>query len=85
MQLREALGLMDNKSEPFSIKFCSYDESRKRGGEIITLNDCVKVGASHNRKENDTINVKQINRPDAHPYVVHTHLIMALNETDIFI
>lgn len=84
LQLREALGIMDDTSKPFSIEFTTYNKALNTGGEIIRLNKCVQVGASHNRKKNDTTVVKQVDR-NVHPYPVHNHLIISVNDMEVFI
>lgn len=84
VQLREALSITEDPLVPFSIKFVSYDAGRKTGGEIITLPRCTRTGANHNRKKNDTTVVKPIDRV-SHPYVVHNHLILEVNEMEVFI
>jgi len=85
MQLREALTIMEDTSRAFSIKFASFDQNRNLGiSEIIELENCVQVGASHNRKKNDTTVVKQIHG-ERHPYTVHNHLIISVNNDRIFI
>lgn len=87
IKLAEALDIMVDKEDslrPFDIEFVSYDESRNSGGELISLKNCKQVGASHNRKSNGTVVVKQIDR-DSHPYTVHHHLILKVNDQEIFI
>lgn len=81
IHLREALEIMDDKLIPFGLKFVSYDENRNTGGEIIELNNCVKVGGS---KENDIILVKQSDR-STHHYPVHTFLLMEINGAEVFV
>lgn len=83
ISLNEALALTEAEAG-FDIRFCSYDSSRKTGGELIDLKDCKRVGASHMMNVNDTIVVKQKGR-DRHPYVVHNHLIMEVNGKEIYI
>lgn len=84
LMLRDALTLMEDKLVPFSIKFCSYDFARNKGGEVISLPAAIQVGADHNRKKNDTVVVKPTDR-QAHPYTVHTHLIMEVNNLEVVI
>lgn len=84
ISLLDALQITEDSSIPFGIKFVSFDESRKKGGEIIELNDCVRVGASHSMKNNDTISVKQRGMKK-HPYTVHTHMILEVNNQEVFV
>lgn len=84
LMLRDALSILEDKLVPFSIKFCSFDGTRNKGGEVISLPSAIQVGASHNRKINDTVVVKPTDR-QAHPYTVHTHLIMEVNNLEVVI
>lgn len=84
IQLREALNITEDTERFFSIKFVSFDKNRKKESEKIFLPTCVRVGASHNRKANDTIVVQPIDR-NVHPYTVHIHLIQEVNGQEVFI
>lgn len=84
IRLREALNTMEDKDTSFSIRFQSFDANRKKKGEKIFLPCCVLVGASHNKKFNDTVVVKPIDR-HAHPYTVHMHLILEVNKMEVFL
>lgn len=84
ISLNDALSLLQDPLKPGSIEFVSYDENRKTGGEVIRLPSVVQVGASHNKKQNDTIVVKPVDRT-AHPYPVHIHFILKVNNNEIFI
>jgi len=84
ISLIDALGITEEKSRPFAIRFVTFDASRKKGGQIIDLSNAVRVGTSHNQKDNDTITVKQLNNSH-HPHTVHTHLILSVNNNQIFI
>lgn len=82
MLLREALAITEDPERPFSIDYVSVDKTRRTGGEIIKLPAVVRVGASHNRKQNDTIVVKPTDRAE-HPYTVHIHLITRINNIEV--
>jgi hypothetical protein len=84
IHLREALSITEEPERSFSISFVSFDRNRKKDSELITLPNVVRVGASHNRKVNDTIVVKPIDR-NAHPYTVHINLITEVNGSEVFI
>lgn len=81
--LNDALTITE-QPEPFAIKFVTCDIARKKGGDIIELNKAVRVGTSHNRKVNDTIAVKQTGNTH-HPHTVHNHLILEINNQEIYI
>ncbi len=76
--LNDALAILEDTTRPATVKYCTYDASRGSGGKIITLEKVVQVGASHNRKNNDTIILKPVDRVE-HPYTVHMHLLMEVN------
>lgn len=84
IHLREALGITEEPEMSFSISFVSYDRNRNKKSELISLPKVVRVGASHNRKVNDTIVVKPIDR-NAHPYTVHINLITELNGAEVYL
>lgn len=84
ISLTDALAITEDGSLPFGIKFISCDLNRNRGGEVIDLPMAFRTGASHNRKQNDTIVVKAAGR-EQHPYTVHNHLILEVNKQEIFI
>jgi hypothetical protein len=84
LSLLDALQITEDVMHPFQIKFVTLDKSRKTGGELIELTNAVRVGSKHNMKENDIINVKQIDSSH-HPHIVHTHLILEVNHQEIFI
>jgi hypothetical protein len=84
LQLIDALSIMEDTLNSFDISFVSCDLSRKTGGEIINLKRCVRVGANHNRKQNDTTVIKPVDR-DSHPYPVHNFLILSVNGQEVFI
>lgn len=84
ISLLDALQITEDIRKPFSISFVSFNKTKRQGGKIIKLSRAVRVGATHNMKQNDTINVKQLG-PDNHPIPVHTHLILTLNDQEIFI
>lgn len=82
--LNEALSITEDTTRPFSIKWCTYDENRKTGGKILKLDNAVRVGASHNRKANGTIVVKQLGNSH-HPHTIHNPLIIEVNGQTVFI
>jgi hypothetical protein len=84
LSLHDGLNITEDSQRPFAIEFVTFDQSRKKGGEIIKLTNAVRVGAKHNQKANDTISVKQIGNSN-HPYIVHTHLILSINEQQLFV
>lgn len=75
----------DKGGEPitFSIKFCTYNRSKKKGGQIIHLTKAVKCGLSHDMNENNTIGVKQLDSAN-HPYPVQIRLITEFNDQKVF-
>lgn len=81
--LNDALQIMDGH-EPFQIKFVTCNTSLKTGGKIIQLTHAKKVGSAHNQKENGTVTVKQLDNSN-HPYPVHIHLIIEVNNKRIVI
>lgn len=81
--LNDALGVMGT-GEPFSIKYVTANRSKKTGGKVIFLPKAVKVGASHNQKDNETITLKQLGN-DTHPYPIHIHLILEFNNQKVHI
>jgi hypothetical protein len=84
LSLLDALQITEDVMHPFAIKFVTLDKTRKTGGEVIELNNAVRVGSKHNMKDNDIINVKQIDSHH-HPHHVHTHLILEVNHQEIFL
>ncbi len=84
IHLREALSMTEEPDRSFSISFVSFDRNRKKPSEVISLPSVVRVGASHNRKMNDTIVVKPIDR-NSHPYTVHINLITEVNEAEVYL
>jgi hypothetical protein len=84
ISLSEALIITEDVSTPCQIKFVSLDVSRKKGGELIELTSAVRVGASHNRKQNNTIVMKQTGN-DHHPHTIHNYLITEVNKHEVFI
>lgn len=83
ISLHEALCITE-EPRPFHIKWVGYDDSRNRGGDVMEMEDAIRVGASHNRKENETIVVKK-KGSDLHPHTIHNHLIMEVNNQPVFI
>ncbi len=75
---------MNASKDAFQITFVSYDESRKTGGENISLTKAFKVGAKYNLNDNDMIAVRQ-EKNSNHPYPVHIHLITEFNNQKVFI
>tara|TARA_Y100000758_G_C15866057_1_gene354871 strand:+ start:171 stop:455 length:285 start_codon:yes stop_codon:yes gene_type:complete len=71
------------RPEPFSIAFVTCNRNKKTGGEIIRLDNAVRVGQKHNTVANKTIGVKQLGNTH-HPYAVHTRLILEFNNRKVF-
>lgn len=84
ISLRDALQITEDKSRNFDIEFVSFDEARKKGGEVIELTGCIRTGASHSMTNNNTISVVQPGR-NKHPYAVHIHLIKTINKQEIYV
>ncbi len=84
IRLKIALAEMNSLEKAFQISFVTYNDTTKKGGEIITLTKAFKVGAKYNLNDNDMIAVKQEGNSN-HPYPVHIHLITEYNNQSIFI
>lgn len=82
--LRDALSLMENSEAPFQVKFVTFNKSSKTGGKIIELTRAVRVGASFNLKDNDMIQVKQLDTNN-HPHPIHIHLITEFNNKKVHV
>jgi hypothetical protein len=80
--LAAVLKQMENGSEPFHLRFVTFNKSKKEGGKIIELNRAVKVGAKYSLNDNDIIPVKQLDNSN-HPYPVHIHLITEFNHIKV--
>lgn len=81
IELYEALNITED-SRPFHIKWVGYDESRNKGGQVLEMEGAIRVGASHNRKKNDTIVVRKPGS-DLHPHTIHIHLIKEVNHKPV--
>ncbi len=82
MILRDALQKMDDCDErgdkiTFGITYVTYDSGRKKGGEIITLNNVTKLGSKSNQKNLQMINVSAPGNT-AHPNPIHIRLILCV-------
>lgn len=65
--------------EPFSVVYVSYDKSRKKNrGRIISIEQGIKAGASHNTSLNQTIGLRPAGN-SAHIHTAHIHSIVAYN------
>lgn len=84
ISLAAALEITKDSNRPFQIKYVTYDRNRGTGGELIELTEAVRIGSSHNQRVNNTINVKQLNAGH-HPHTVHAHLILEVNNQEIYI
>ena len=65
--------------EPFSIVYVSYDKNRKeKRGRIISLDNAIKSGASHNTVQNQTIGLRPSGN-STHIHTAHIHTIVVYN------
>lgn len=84
VSIHEALSITEDSTMPFSIEFASFNAATNQGGKIIELPACKRVGASHNRKANDTIVVQPLNNA-GHPYTIHQFMILKVNGMEVFV
>jgi len=84
ISLHEALSITEDRTKPCQIKFVAFDNTRKKGGELIELTKAVRMGASHNQKQNDTIVMKQTGN-NHHPHTIHNFLIIEVNHNEVFV
>ena len=72
---------MKDKETPFSILFVAFDEHKNKGGEKIFIEKAQMCGLPYNSKQR--IGVR--NRENSnHPYAVHQHLILQVNNQKVF-
>lgn len=76
MDLATALNVMDQG--PFSITFCTLDRNRRKGGEIRTLKNMVRAGASHNLQRSRQFAIKPADGT-GHNIPVHLRLLLRIN------
>lgn len=87
IRLKEALditleNLHGGLPKPFDIEFVTFDKRRKKGGEIISLSQVVRVNQKHDTKHNGTIGVKNP-KNSYHPICIHTWLITKINGMEV--
>lgn len=82
ISLIDALSITEDNSQEFQIKFVSYNKSTGSGGKIIELLKASRGGAKYNLSNQDMISVQQ---KHGHPYPIHTHLILEINNQPIFL
>ena len=83
MSLNDALNLMDQKEDPFSIKFVTFNKKKQSGGEIIEMPEAVKCGLAVNMMKNGLIGIRHPDNTN-HPIPVHIRLITEVNGQKIF-
>lgn len=81
IHLDDALTAMKDKTRPFSISFVTCSADKKKGGEIIKLDNAVECGLPYKSKQR--IGIKQLNNSH-HPFAVHIHLITEYNNEKVF-
>lgn len=84
VSIHEALLITEDSTKPFSIGFAAFNAGTNKGGQLIELPACKRVGASHNRRDNDTIVVQPLNN-GGHPYTVHQFMILNINGMEVFV
>jgi hypothetical protein len=88
ISLKEAMDLtrkkeLNGRLVPFDLVFVTFNRKKNKGGQIIRLQNCVRVSLSHNMKANGTMGVKQLDS-DNHVYAVHPRLIVEFNHEKVF-
>jgi hypothetical protein len=77
---QDALRLIREKGNPFTLEYVMYSESRGTGGQIKRLVNCEVVGAAQDLSENMMINIRQVGVPNDHPHPVYIYLIIKYND-----
>lgn len=83
MILQDALQTMDDFTPEgdkvtFSVKYVTFDRTRKTGGDIKELTGVRKIGSAFHQKNRQMINV-QAPGNSRHPYPIHIRLILEFN------
>lgn len=76
LHLNDALNIMKDKSQAFSISFVTCDEVKKTGGEKVTIEKAFMCGLPYESKQRIGIKTEGNNY---HPMAVHQRLILELN------
>lgn len=76
LHLNDALSIMKDKSQPFSVEFITCDETKKTGGEIVKIEKAFMCGLPYESKQRIGIKTEGNNY---HPMAVHLRLILSLN------
>ncbi|WP_266206246.1 hypothetical protein [Pontibacter kalidii] len=74
IRLKDALELMENATEPFSIRFAACDRKRGTGGYWVKLDKCYMTGDQPKSKKKSTASVStalQQTPPSATPKQPH--------------
>ncbi len=84
LRLSEALAIMENKDEAFTVSFWTYDAARKKGGELIVMKNCTRAGVSNTDGNKGFISL--VNKENSHhPIKVRTWLIDTLNNCTVIL
>jgi hypothetical protein len=68
--------------KPFDIAFCSYDRTRKKGGDRKEFKKMIRSGLSHDMEKLQTVGIKPYGGK-GHPVTVHIRLIEKFNGMEV--
>lgn len=81
ISLIDGLSITEDKRQSFGIKYVKYNDSKKTGGQIIELPRAYRGGAAFKLEKQDMISVVQ----DSRHYPIHIHLILEINQQQIYL
>ncbi len=86
--LQDVLQAMDSYTETgdkvcFDLEYVSFDRTRRKGGDLVSLTGVQKVGSTFNQRDRQMINVK-VPGSSHHPFPIHIRLITKFNGEKVY-
>lgn len=83
IKLQDALKVINQSTsgsthQPFSMEFVTYNQTTKKGGEIITLDNAIRCGLRKGTNQKHKVGIR-VPGNSHHDYAVHINLITKVN------